>query len=150
MIHPTYLGGVPSLDDVRDAFKNHLENYSTSRGEQAQVLRNSEASVKLQYEGGSHSNCWQNALDRAEKDVWIALLDNDEGSTLVVANDGAPVTLDPAFNYDRPTLETGVLISMVSGPVTSIYKLLKPRKQGLGLLFTSSSARPGSSESSPL
>ncbi len=102
MTHPTYLGGVPSLDDVKDAFKNHLENYSTSRGEQAQVLRNSEASVKLQYSGRVAFELLQNALDRAEKDVWIALLDNDEGSTLVVANDGAPVTLDPAFNYDRP------------------------------------------------
>ena len=94
---------VPSLAEVATVFQKHLGCYSTSLGEQARVLRNSEASVKLQYSGRVAFELLQNALDRAEKRVWITLVDDEGGSTLIVANDGAPVTLDPDFDYDDST-----------------------------------------------
>lgn len=96
-------GRVPSHAEVVTVFQKHLESYGKTRGEQAQVLRNSEASVKLQYSGRVAFELLQNALDRAKEHIWVALLDEaDAGASLVVANDGAAVTLDPDFDYEAP------------------------------------------------
>ncbi|MGY6217138.1 hypothetical protein ACW73L_18420 [Methylolobus aquaticus] len=101
-------GQVPSCEDVIRTFDKHLQYYSNSRGEQARVLRNAEASVKLQYAGRVAFELLQNGLDRAKEFIWVGLLDGgDDYGSLVVANDGSAVTLDPQFEYDHPPERQG-------------------------------------------
>ncbi len=85
--------------DVVAAFTRHAEHYIRHGGGEAALIgRRAEGSVTLQYAGRVVLELLQNALDRADRQVEVRF----EDGRLVVANDGAPFTVDPAFDYDQP------------------------------------------------
>ena len=102
---PKIPGRVPDPNDVAEAFQNHIDNFSDTSGEVAYQQFQNEESLRRQYSGRVLFELLQNALDRAERRVTVEICEVGWPSTeyaLVVGNDGAPIHVDPEYNYDRP------------------------------------------------
>jgi hypothetical protein len=89
----------PTRDDVFDTFRKHYDYYQKIDGIAAESAANGETAISRQYAGRVPFELLQNALDRADKQI---LVKSDAASLLVVANDGAPVSCNPAFNLSSP------------------------------------------------
>ena len=92
---------VPTREEVAASIRRHCDYWAKRSGEDALLLRNSELSTLLQYAGRVAFELVQNALDRAERRVWVSLVENGEEATLLVGNDGRPVTTDQDFDYTK-------------------------------------------------
>ena len=83
---------------IRRAFLDHHRYWSAASGLAIDQLAGSEAAIKQQYAGRVPFELLQNALDRCERRVWII----EGGDRLLVANDGKPISVEPALDHRHP------------------------------------------------
>lgn len=98
-------GYVPEPSDLQAVFQRHYENSAGMSGDDAYRDLQAEESIRRQYTARVLFELLQNALDRAESNVAVEIRDVDWGPTeqaLIVANDGAPIRVDPEYDYSNP------------------------------------------------
>lgn len=90
----------PSPGDIAVVFAAHHAHH---RGLPLDVVsrdRGSEQELSKDYAGRVIFELFQNAVDRAEHEIWIEVEPVDGGHILRVANDGRPFEMNPAFRPD--------------------------------------------------
>jgi hypothetical protein len=89
---------MPDPDRIRKAFVDQHAYYASDRGIRNLQARGAEAVVTQQYAGRVPFELLQNALDRCAGAVRI-LRTSD---SLIVANDGRPITVTPSLDHYNP------------------------------------------------
>jgi hypothetical protein len=87
----------PTQGAIGKVFSAHYAYWTNFAGIASDSAANGEVAVSRQYAGRVPFELLQNALDRATARIVV----RSDGERLVVANDGQPVSCDPAFEYTR-------------------------------------------------
>lgn len=99
-------GCIPTnITEIQSVFANHYDYFENKSGEIAFQQQTGENEIQREYSGRVIFELLQNAIDRAVSTVQVQLLECtgcDYEYTLLVANDGQPVTLDSDYNYESP------------------------------------------------
>lgn len=93
------------ISDLERVFSNHYNYYSEIRGEVAHQQETGEGEIQREYSGRVVFELLQNAIDRAENQVYVGVAKTDHDGyeyALVAANDGLPVRVDPDYDYENP------------------------------------------------
>ncbi len=102
------IGELPDTEDLETIFEEHHSYYEQQRGESALVQRGTEKGVSRAHAGRVVFELLQNALDRADSEITIKVVETPQSTNphaLVVTNNGAPISVDPGFDYIDPPLE---------------------------------------------
>lgn len=92
--------------EIAVTFQRHYGYYRKIGDETRRQQVEAERSIKLQYSGRATFELLQNAFDRAEKHVVASVVEEEGGpACLIVGNDGQALTVDAAFDYERPVLD---------------------------------------------
>jgi hypothetical protein len=95
----------PAPSALKTIFKKHHRYYERQRGETALQQRGDEQGVRRAHAGRVVFELLQNALDRADAEITISVVETPTSATshaLVVTNDGLPISVDPGFDYQNP------------------------------------------------
>ncbi|GAB7121052.1 ATP-binding protein [Natrinema sp. JCM 9743] len=100
-------GTAPERSAVERAFRNHHAHFADLSGEVALQQLEDERSIRRQYAGRVVYELLQNALDRAESEICVRLVETMSAEAageyaLLVANDGPAIRVDPEYDYERP------------------------------------------------
>jgi hypothetical protein len=98
----------PAPSALKTVFKKHHCYYESQRGETALLQRGDEQGVRRAHAGRVIFELLQNALDRAEAEITIKVVETPtlaSSYALVVTNDGLPISVDPEFDYRDPPEE---------------------------------------------
>jgi hypothetical protein len=88
--------------DIAETFRRHYAYYGKIGDETRRQQLEAERSIRREYGGRTTFELLQNAFDRAERHVLVAVVDSTSGQAcLIVGNDGMALSVSAAFDYEK-------------------------------------------------
>lgn len=103
-------GIVPEPSDVAEVFQHHHTHFSNLSGEEVLQQMGGEKGIAKEYSGRILFELLQNALDRAESEIHVKLVEtpsSEHSHAFIVSNDGTEFRVDPGYDYENPPERSG-------------------------------------------